>query len=66
MRIEFQFKTADSLVDECPARYKVIDGKGGYVIQGKRLDDATRAMLRQIANDEDAVWVPADIVERIM
>jgi hypothetical protein len=64
MQIEFERKTSDSGVENCPARYKVIDGKPGYVIQGKRIDAETRAQLRQVADDEDAVWVPADLIDQ--
>jgi hypothetical protein len=63
MQIRFERKTKGSAVENCPARYKVIDGQGGYVIQGKRLDDATRAQLRQLADDEEAVWIPADLID---
>jgi hypothetical protein len=64
MRIRFQFKTKDSTIENCPARYVVLDGQGGYVIQGKMIDDQTRAQLRQLADDETAVWVPSDVIER--
>jgi len=71
MRIEFQFKTAGSTIEGCPARYRVLDGQGGYVIQGKKLDAATLAMVDDLgtanhsplADDETAVWVPADIID---
>ena len=35
------------------------------MIQGKRLDAETRAQLRDLGADEDGVWVPADVIERI-
>ena len=60
MDIEFQRKTAESSTSNCPARYKA---PGGYVIQGRRLDAATRAQLRDLGPDEAAVWVPADVVD---
>ncbi len=64
MKIEFQRKTENSGVENCPARYKVTDGEGGYVIQGKKITDPeTRAQARQLAEDEDLLWVPADIVD---
>ena len=37
---------------------------GGYVIQGKKVDAATRAQLRDLGADEDAVWVPDNVIER--
>lgn len=64
MQIEFQFKTNGSAIEGCPARYVVTSAEGGYVVQGKRISDETRAQLRQFAGDEEAVWVPADIIER--
>ena len=62
MQIEFMWKTGASATGSCPAQYKA---PGGYVIQGKKIDDATRAMLRDLGADEDAVFVPADVIERI-
>jgi hypothetical protein len=62
MQIEFERKTNTSAVENCPARYRVIGEEGGYVIQGKKVDDLTRAQLRQVADDEDAVWIPADLI----
>jgi hypothetical protein len=64
MRIRFQWKTKDSTIENCPARYVVLDAPGGYVIQGKKIDDDTRAQLRNLADDETAVWVPADVINR--
>jgi hypothetical protein len=64
MRIEFQWKTDQSYTGNCPAQYKVIEAPGGYVIQGKQLDAETRAQLRDLGADEDAVWVPADVIDR--
>lgn len=63
MDIEFQWKTGTSAVENCPARYKVTSAEGGYIIQGKHLSAETRAKLRQLADDEDAVWVPADVID---
>jgi len=62
MRIQFMWKTNTSAVENCPALYKA---PGGYVVQGKMLDAETRAALRQVAGDEDAVFVPADVIDRI-
>jgi hypothetical protein len=56
----FQMKTGGSNVGNCPARY---EAPGGYVIQGKKLDAETRAQLRDLGFDEDAVYVPADVVD---
>ncbi|MEU3271028.1 hypothetical protein ABZ639_09275 [Saccharomonospora sp. NPDC006951] len=46
----------------CPALYRT---EGGYVVQGVKLDPATRAQLRQLADDEDGVFVPANVLERL-
>ena len=54
----------DSDTGDCPAQYKVNGVPGGYVIQGKKVDDATRAQLRDLGADEDAVWVPANVIDR--
>jgi hypothetical protein len=62
MQIEFMWKTDGSAVENCPALYRA---PGGYVVQGKTLDAETRAALRQLGTDEDAVFVPADVIERI-
>ena len=62
MQIEFMWKTDGSAVENCPALYRA---PGGYVVQGKTLDAEGRAGLRQLGTDEDAVFVPADVIERI-
>ena len=62
MQIKFLWKTDGSAVENCPALYKA---PGGYVVQGKMLDEATKAQLRQFGSDEDAVFVPADVIDRI-
>lgn len=62
MQIEFMWKDAGSNVGNCPAIYKAPDG---YVIQGKFIDDETRAQLRDLGGDETAVFVPANVIDRI-
>ena len=62
MEIEFMWKTDGSAIENCPALYSA---PGGYVVQGKVLDAETRAALRQLGGDEDAVFVPADVIEKI-
>jgi hypothetical protein len=61
MQIKFMWKTNGSYTGNCPAQY---EAPGGYVIQGKRIDDETRAQLRDLGADEDAVFVPADVINR--
>lgn len=65
MEIAFMHKTSDSFTGSCPAMYKVTDAAGGYVVQGKKLDTETRAKLRDLGADEDGVWIPADVIDRL-
>lgn len=62
MKIRFMWKDGNSNVQGCPALY---EAPGGYVVQGKKLDGETRAQLRQFAGDEDAVFVPANVLDRL-
>lgn len=62
MQIEFLWKDTGSGGGGCPALY---EAPGGYVVQGKTLDPETRAQLRQLADDEDAIYVPANVLDRI-
>jgi len=62
MEIRFMWKAGASNIGNCPAMY---EAPGGYVIQGKRLDAETRARLRDLGTDEDGVFVPADVIDRI-
>ena len=56
------WKDDGSNVGNCPALYKA---PGGYVVQGKQLDDETRAQLRDLGADEFAVFVPANVIDKI-
>lgn len=60
--LEFLWKDSGSGGGGCPAVYRT---EGGYVVQGIRLDPADRAQLRQLAADEDAVFVPANVLDRL-
>lgn len=62
MDIRFLWKDSNSGSGGCPALY---EAPGGYVVQGIRLDDETRSRLRQLADGEDAVWVPANVLDRL-
>lgn len=62
MKIKFMWKDGQSNVGNCPAMYAA---PGGYVIQGKSIDPETRAQLRDLGGDEDAVFVPANVIDRI-
>jgi hypothetical protein len=63
MELEFLWKTASSQTGECPALYKAV---GGYVVQGKYLDGETETALRDRASDEGGVFVPADVLDRLV
>jgi hypothetical protein len=62
MRIEFMWKDIHSGGGGCPAIY---EAPGGYVVQGKLLDEETRAQLRDVAADEGAIFVPANVLSRL-
>lgn len=62
MKLTFLWKDSGSGGGGCPALYATA---GGYVVQGVHLDAETRAQLRQLADDEDAVWVPANVLDRL-
>jgi hypothetical protein len=63
--MEFMWKDADSGGGGCPALYQTRGDQAGYVVQGKAIDAEARAQLRQLADDEDAVWVPANVLDRL-
>ena len=60
--LKFLWKDVNSGGGGCPALYKA---EGGYVVQGLKLDDATRAQLRQLADGEDGVFVPSNVLDRL-
>jgi hypothetical protein len=62
MKIRFLWKDEGSGGGGCPALY---EAPGGYVVQGIKLDEATRAQLRQLADGEDGVFVPANVLDRL-
>jgi hypothetical protein len=72
MRVTFQRKTKDSMIEGCPARYRITDDPdGAYVIVGKRLTDEELSHVNEIGSahhspigpDEIAVRVPRDIID---
>ncbi|MBL0886195.1 hypothetical protein [Myceligenerans indicum] len=63
MDIEFMWKDENSTGGNCPALYRTAGGD--YVVQGARLDADTRARLRDLAESEDAVVVPANVLDRL-
>lgn len=56
------WKDEGSGVDDCPALYAT---EGGYVVQGIKLSDEERAQLLNFADTEDAVFVPANVLDRL-
>lgn len=65
-RFRFLHKTNNSPNGACPAVYAVdeVDG-GGYVVQGKFLSPGEMGQLRDLSDDETAVWVDADVIDRL-
>lgn len=62
MKLTFLWKDSNSGGGGCPALYKAPDG---YVVQGVKIDEETRAQPRQLAVDEDAVYVPTNVLDRL-
>jgi hypothetical protein len=60
--LTFLWKDRDSGGGGCPALYAT---EGGYVVQGIKLTDEERSHLRQLADDEDGVFVPANVLDRL-
>jgi hypothetical protein len=42
-----------------------MDGREGYVVNGVLLDEATRAQIPHLGAGEAAVWVPANVLDRL-
>jgi hypothetical protein len=64
MKLTFIRKTRESTTGNCPAIYQREDGR--YVIQGWRITNDERAQLRDLADNEDAIVVPADVIAGIV
>ncbi len=64
MELEFIRKDPNSGTGNCAALYRA--DNGNYVVQGRRLDKATLAKLRDLADDETAVEVPAAVIAGIV
>ena len=60
--IEFLWKTRDSGGGGCPSLSRV---QGGYVVNGVPIDEETRARIPHTAEGEAAVFVPADVLDRL-
>lgn len=62
MKLTYLWKDVHSATGGCPALYET---DGGFVVQGVQLDAETRAQLRDLADNEDAVFVPANVLTRL-
>lgn len=68
--IDFMWKTRGSGNGDCPSLMKV---DGGYITVGKTLDAETLAQIHAVGKahdsgigpDETAVFLPADVIDRI-
>ncbi len=60
--IEFMWADAASGGGGSPALYKV---EGGYAVQGKKIGSQTRAQVRNLTDDEDVVFVPDNVLDRL-
>lgn len=61
MRLRYLGKTAESAEGKCEALYAT--DRGTYAVQGKRVTDPQAiADLRDLADDETVVEVPADVL----
>jgi hypothetical protein len=60
--LKFMWKDTESIGGNCPALYEVEDG---FVVQGKVLPAGETAQLRDLGDDEVAVFVPANVLDRL-
>lgn len=68
--IHFMWKTGDSGNGDCPSLMQV---DGGYITVGKTLDPDTLAQIHAVGRannsgigaDETAVFLPADVIDRL-
>lgn len=63
MQTQLLRTTSDCAGNNCPALRKVTSPEGGYVVIGTRLSPADRAQIPGIGEGEEALWVPADVIE---
>lgn len=66
MKITFLWKDTGSGGGGCPSLSEAeMGGRAGYVVNGALLDEATRAQIPHLGTDEAAVWVPANVLDRL-
>ncbi len=69
-KTEFMWKAESSGNGDCPS---IIEVDGGYVLVGKNLDAASTAQIAAVGRannsgigaDETAVFLPADVIDRL-
>jgi hypothetical protein len=61
-KLTFLWKDTASIGGDCPTLYET---EGGYIVQGVKLTDNERAQLRNLADSEDGVFVPANVLDRL-
>jgi hypothetical protein len=64
-KIKFLWKDGDSRTGGCPGLHIVEEGPEGYVVVGKNTNPALRAQISEISDDETAVFVPANVLDRL-
>jgi hypothetical protein len=66
MIIWFMWKDAASGGGGCASLSRAEkDGRPGYVVNGVLLDEADRAQIPHLSEGEAAVWVPANVLDRL-
>lgn len=66
MEVDFMWKDQDSRTGGCPSLSRVIKGPDGYVVVGKKnIGAGTLAQIPEIGDDEAAVFVPANVLDRL-
>ncbi len=64
--LEFLWKDTGSNTGNCPSLSRAAhEGRDGYVVNGVPVGEATYAKIPQTGDGETAVWVPANVIERI-
>lgn len=61
-KIEFMWKDKDSFKDGCPGLHRAPDG---YIVQGRPVTAEERAQLQELGDGDGAVFVPANVLDRL-
>jgi hypothetical protein len=64
-KITLMWKDGDSRTGNCPALLRVDEGPEGYIVVGKNTGPSVRAQIPEISDDETAVFVPANVLDRL-